>query len=235
MRALGAEVRALEVQLANTPASAHAPIVRRLDRIFAQREQVMNEWITVKLASAAVAGMEYAGTTLGAGLEVSALMGRAIAEIQAATFAEVAGSTRYLSESARALIRVIAKDLTELTVSRGLSIPEARKLIAARMRGGGIRAFVDASGRAWRLETYSEMLIRTRTAEAYNTGTILRARELGVEILEVFDGTEDDEACAEANGQFWTAEYAMANQIEHPNCRRAFGPAPDFIGEPDAA
>lgn len=235
MRALGAEVRGIELRLASSPPAKHGPLVRRLDRLFAERETVMNEWIDDKLARIGASGVAAASSALGAGYKISALMARTIAEIQAMTFEEVAASTRFLSADARRFIRQIAKLQTELHATRGLAINESAKIVAARMRGAGIHAFIDKAGRAWRLETYSEMLVRTRTAEAYSHGTLLRSRELGVEVVEVFDGTEDDAACAEANGQFWTVAYAFDNEIEHPNCRRAFGPAPDFDGEVDAA
>ncbi len=228
MRALGAEVRAIEEVLAATPPAGHGPLVRRLDRVFAARQDVMAEWVEDRLPRLAAAGAAYSSVELGARPVLSALLRREIELIQLATFEEVAGSTRFLTADARRFIRAIAKAQTEISVAQGVSIPEAARLVAARMRGGGIRAFIDASGRAWRLETYSEMLVRTRTAEAYSRGTITRAKELGVEVFEVFDGVVDDEACAEANGMIVSAAWADANVIEHPNCRRAFGPRPDL-------
>lgn len=188
----------------------------------------MSEWVTDRLPRVAAAGGAYASSTLGAAASIGPLMARTVELLQLATFEEVAGSTRFLSASARRFVREVAKLQTELAVSRGLSIPESARIVASRLRGRGIRAFIDASGRAWRLESYSTMLVRTRTAEAYSTGTIVRAAELGVEIFEVFDGTEDDAACAEANGMIVSAAWASENMIEHPNCRRAFGPRPDL-------
>lgn len=235
MRALGAEVRAIEERLATTPRGGHAPLLRRLDRVFRRRETVMNDWVDDRLERLFAAGAISSSEALSTRYRASALLRRALEAIKAATFEEVAGSTTFMSADARRYIRQIAKLQTELHVGRGLSIPESAKIIRARMRGGGIRAFIDASGRAWRLETYSEMLIRTRSAEAYNRASILRARELGVEVFEVFDGVEDDDACREANGMIVSAEWAAENELEHPNCRRAFGPLPDYEGEVDAA
>lgn len=236
MRALGAEVRAIEIRLANSPPSRHLPLLRRLDRIFAERERVMSEWIDDRLAQAATSGVKTASSTIGAGYEISSLMALTIREIQKQTFAEVAASTRFMSQDARRFIRQVIALQTEIHTARGLSVPESAKIVAGRMRGGGIRAFIDRAGRAWRLESYSSMLVRTRTAEAYSTGTILRSQELGVHAFEVFDGMPSGHApCLEKNGWKVSARWAMDHRIEHPNCVRGFGPLPAYFGELDAA
>lgn len=46
----------------------------------------------------------------------------------------------------------------------------------------------------------------------------------GYEEVNVLDGTDDDDACKEANGSTWTIEYARLHTKEHPNCRRTFTP-----------
>jgi SPP1 gp7 family putative phage head morphogenesis protein len=66
-------------------------------------------------------------------------------------------------------------------------------------------------------------IARTETAVAYSGGAILAYRDAGVEKVEVLDG-DDDEECAEANGQVWTLDKAEENPIGHPNCTRAFSP-----------
>lgn len=97
------------------------------------------------------------------------------------------------------------------------------KLFAQDLWKDGIQ-IVDSGGRQWNPESYTRMLIRTKTANAYNSGSMNKYAEEGVSRVKVFDGVEDDEECAEANGQIWSLRYAMNNVIEHPNCRRAFAP-----------
>lgn len=83
---------------------------------------------------------------------------------------------------------------------------------------------IDAGGRQWDMQTYTRMLVRTKSANAYNAGSLNKYAEEGVKRVHVFDGAEHDEECARANGQVWKLDKAMQNPIAHPNCRRAFAP-----------
>lgn len=71
----------------------------------------------------------------------------------------------------------------------------------------------------WRADT----IARTETATAYNLGNLFGYRQAGVEEVEVSDGDEDEE-CAQADGQTWTLDEALANPVAHPNCERDFSP-----------
>lgn len=74
------------------------------------------------------------------------------------------------------------------------------------------------------------MIARTETAIAYNSGAIAAFRQNGIEQVEVSDGDGDDE-CAEADGQIWTLDEALAEPIAHPNCVRSFAPVVPDDGE----
>lgn len=67
-------------------------------------------------------------------------------------------------------------------------------------------------------------IARTETAAIQNQGTLNRFKKNKITHVEVIDGTDFDEACAEANGQIWTVEYASTHELEHPNCTRSFSP-----------
>lgn len=84
------------------------------------------------------------------------------------------------------------------------------------------------------------MLVRTKTAEAYNLGSLEAQESLGIDFWEVFDGA----GCGwrfhkdkQALGKIVTKEDAAKHPIAHPQCRRAFGARPDIknAGEADAA
>lgn len=78
----------------------------------------------------------------------------------------------------------------------------------------------------------SLMIARTETAIAYNVGALGAYHQAGVEKVEVSDGDEDEE-CADADGQIWTLEEALAEPVAHPNCVRSFAPVVDDEGEQD--
>lgn len=69
----------------------------------------------------------------------------------------------------------------------------------------------------------ADRIARTESAIASNHGDILGYEQAGVGEVEVLDGTNDDE-CAEANGQIWTTEEALADPVAHPNCQRSWAP-----------
>ncbi|MBW8800050.1 MAG: hypothetical protein JF597_42645 [Streptomyces sp.] len=79
--------------------------------------------------------------------------------------------------------------------------------------------------RAW-----AEAATLAKSAVAYNAGTLNRAREAGVQYMEVFDGAgcgwishQDSDKAA---GTLRTVEDAAQWPISHPRCQRAFGPPP---------
>lgn len=75
----------------------------------------------------------------------------------------------------------------------------------------------------WR-SGHSETVALTEATHAYNEGVLTVAEGSGYGYVYVHDGDEHDEPCELANGQVWTVEYARANRLEHPRCRRAFTP-----------
>ncbi|HEY3334112.1 MAG TPA: phage portal protein, partial [Candidatus Limnocylindrales bacterium] len=64
-------------------------------------------------------------------------------------------------------------------------------------------------------EVRSELVARTETMLAYNESALRGYSEFGVSEVEAIDG-DDDEACAERNGQVFSIEDALAVD-EHPN------------------
>ena len=74
-------------------------------------------------------------------------------------------------------------------------------------------------------EARAEMIARTEVAIAQNRGQLATYKKEGFTHVLVYDGDYDPE-CQEADGQTWSIEDAEANPLEHPNCVRAFSPAP---------
>ncbi|MEV7279744.1 hypothetical protein [Streptomyces sp. NPDC093111] len=80
--------------------------------------------------------------------------------------------------------------------------------------------------RAW-----AEAATLTKSAVAYNAGTLNRSREAGVTMVEVFDGLDcgwtSHQDPDKAARTLRTVEEAAEWPISHPRCRRGFGPRPD--------
>ena len=67
-------------------------------------------------------------------------------------------------------------------------------------------------------------IARTETAAIQNKAAINRYEINGIKKVLVHDGHDFDAACAAADGQIWSTEYAMSHELEHPNCTRSFSP-----------
>lgn len=149
-------------------------------------------------------------------------------------FNDLAAATDYMDRQAKRTIREAAKLRTQVGAITGATVgQDTRRLVDALVRDG-ITGFVDAAGHRWRLGTYAEMVIRTKSAQAYNTGTILRTEETGTRALEILDGERSEHAeCLAFNRTTASPRWAVDHPILHPNCVRAFSPLPLFTGVVD--
>jgi len=125
-------------------------------------------------------------------------------------------------QTATQLARKFAKLAPKAVDAAGLPLP----ITAVTYSDGSVRT----------IETYADMLFRTRTATTYNDGTINTGVEAGIDRYEIFDGpgcglTSHDDGTV-ANGMIVDAATAAAHPVSHPNCRRSFGARPDLDDEP---
>lgn len=88
-----------------------------------------------------------------------------------------------------------------------------------------------ADGSRVPIRAYTEMASLTKSAVAYNAGTLNECTASGVSFVEVFDGTDcgwvSHGSSDKANGSIRHVDDAAAHPISHPRCQRAFGPRPD--------
>lgn len=90
----------------------------------------------------------------------------------------------------------------------------------------GVRSVVE--------ETYrnrAQAIARTEMGWAANRGATALYKQEGIDKVEVFDGDED-QPCADADGSEWTLRRAESEPLQHPNCRRAFGPLVEELEKP---
>lgn len=133
----------------------------------------------------------------------------------------------------------------------GLSLVEGRiaQQAAREFAAAGARATVEglarpisavkyADGTYRTIGDYGDMLLRTKTAQAYVAGTLNQATALGTQYFEIADGTEcglashDDRE--KPNGKVYPAEIAYSYPLAHPRCRRDFLPRPDITSQAQA-
>lgn len=135
-------------------------------------------------------------------------------------------------------VRAVARDRTAFSVTNRQTALDTARDLEARLALRGITVATYADGSTRTMRVYTEMAVRTKTAVAYNTGTLNTCAEDGIRYVEVFDGagcgwTSHDDPTA-ANGRVTTLADAARHPISHPQCRRAFGPRPDVTTPAEA-
>ncbi len=73
-------------------------------------------------------------------------------------------------------------------------------------------------------KSHASTVARTETGRILNIGTLEGYLAAGITEVDVLDdeGPNSCDECINANGQRWPIEYAMMNELQHPNCVRAF-------------
>lgn len=70
----------------------------------------------------------------------------------------------------------------------------------------------------------ADTIARTETGWAANLGNASAWGDAGYGYVEISDGTDSDQECADADGQIWSLDDFEANPLEHPNCGRSADP-----------
>jgi len=147
-----------------------------------------------------------------AGLNGAAeMVGRRVSDIYRQLGLEAASQT-ILEGSA---LRPAAQALGQSLVSAGVTSVAA---------DGSVIALVDAGGRAWQLDRYTTMVVRTTTAEAQTRGAVNQLLEAGMDLVEIVVA-DPCPLCAPYEGNIYsltgaTDLYETLDVMPpfHPNC-----------------
>lgn len=151
------------------------------------------------------------------------------------TFTDVLAMSDFVDDESRAFVRDVGRKLTGFKLTSGTPVKtQARALereIRSDFRRRGIGAVRYRDGSRHSFGEYAEVLLRTKTGNAYNVGTLNQGRALGIRFYELLDGLEcgltEHTDPVKANGRIVPFEVAMAFPLAHPNCRRSINPRPD--------
>lgn len=147
------------------------------------------------------------------------------------TYDSLLRATQYEPDTIKATVRELARQTAAETLVGSQTATQAGKSLAEKLRGQGIFNVTYADGKVVSSTTYANMVMRARTAIAYNAGGINQGRADGVEYFEISDGPDcglafhDDDTLA--NGLLVDGDVAATYPISHPNCVRDFLPRPD--------
>lgn len=158
----------------------------------------------------------------------------AIAALVDDTSKAFAESLSGVNRSARQLLGKATKELITQQLATGQiagqATKETQKRIVSILQDEGLAALKDKSGRAWQLDDYTEMLVRTKSVEARNTGLKNRMVENNMDLVQVSSHGATD-VCADWEGKilsltgatpgYPTLADAEADGLFHPNCKHA--------------
>ncbi len=117
----------------------------------------------------------------------------------------------------------------------GQTVKQASEAFVKRMEEQGISAFRDSLGRVWQMDRYAEMVVRTVTKEAGNSGLLTQLQLLGYDLVKMSSHRSPCPICAPLEGRVYSitgategyprldnayGEYANI----HPNCKHVLVP-----------
>jgi hypothetical protein len=214
-------------------------VERELDRL----DVPTRGWLRTRLPQVYAAGAESTLTVLGGeAITWTGLHTSAVQRLATDTFTDLLRATEFVREDTKRFIREAAKAASERALTTGRTAQGAARTLSGAMRDRGIAAVIYRDGSRHGLAEYAETVLRTKTAVAYNEGTVNTAVERGMTTFEIFDGVgcglTGHRSGPSANGMIVDAETAAAWPLSHPRCRRAFAARPDLAparGRPTAS
>ncbi|GAK03262.1 Rhs family protein [Geomicrobium sp. JCM 19037] len=131
-------------------------------------------------------------------------------------------------------VRKVARE----TMRSNEAITSQRADIMRRLNRSADMAIVDRAGRQWGLRTYTEMAVRTKMAETHREATVNQAEESEALYVEVLNGIDPCDRCAQYGGQilrigqagdssYPTLDDAVSAGLYHPNCACTITPVSD--------
>lgn len=214
---------------------------RRVRRLEAVQQRIVDdmdhldvlarEWLQSTYPTVYEIGATSVAHDLGVAFQWTQTHLTAISHLANDTFADLLAATEGVRQSTKRVIRTLAKQGTLSKMIEGKTALQASREVRRAIERKGIYAVVYADGSRHGVAEYSNMVLRTKSAVAYNAGGLTTAQSNGVKYMEVFDGpgcgwTSHDDADV-ANGTVRTLEECSRDPIAHPNCQRSFGPRPD--------
>lgn len=155
------------------------------------------------------------------------------------TYNDLLRATRFVEESTKDLVRYLAREHAADRLTGNLTAQQAARNLARDLLGRQVAAIVYRDGSRHGLADYADMVLRTKTAEAYQVGGFNQARALGVRWMEILDnpecGLDGHDDPTKANGLIVTVDEAARYPISHPRCVRATTPRPDVDSQAAAA
>jgi hypothetical protein len=177
-------------------------------------------------------GSHATALTVGGAVATTGVDLDAITALAFDTHADLLQATTHMRQTTKDLIRTLTREHVSDRLYTGTPATQAGRALAKALREQSVAAIVYKDGSRHGLASYSDMVVRTKTAEAYQVGGFNQAEGHQVKFMEVMDGpncgwlSHDD--TRQANGLILPIAEARSVPISHPNCRRVTIARPDI-------
>ncbi len=177
------------------------------------------------------------------GVAFSMLAKQTVDAMVADTFADLLTATEHTSKKLKRIVRQtvaeqmrigIIKQSGRRLMSKAITDQLTKQGFTKKIDDDGFVGIIDRSGRKWKLDTYSRMVVRTKLTQAHSEGMKTQGIESNID-LAVISSHGAKDSCANYEGLVvsmngLTAGYKTveelrkSNKIFHPNCEHTFYP-----------
>lgn len=186
---------------------------------------------------AAISGLEAAGVENVARSSMTGIHRSAVEILALNMYGDLTGATATMGRTVNDLFRQTSLEAVAQKVATGQTIPQSAKALQQALADKGVTAFTDKAGRNWRLDTYSEMVVRSSTREATNHGTLNQLTSLGYDLVTIPPHSPTCNICAPYQGRIysisgkdtrfpplWNTAFAGGYGNIHPRCSHVVVP-----------
>lgn len=216
--ALDAELASIE---ANPARYARASRLRELQRsvqgMTDQLDEQARDWLSTSFPTAYAIGAQSVGEFAWTQADRFA-----ITQLAQDSFDDLLKATQHVDDTTKALVRALGKNAALLKETTGRTATAAGKRLAKLLESKGVGTVTYANGSKHGIGEYSDMLLRTVSAQAHNLGTLNFGSRTGTKYYEVGDGSDcgtvSHEDADKANRQIWPIEKCREFSLAHPRC-----------------
>lgn len=178
---------------------------------------------------------------------MSALVVQTIDALVADTFEDLLYANNKMKRETIKMVRSVVAEQMKTKAAAGMGRNTIRNAIVKALTKKELRdrfnvegnvAIIDKAGRRWKLDTYADMVTRTKLLQAHVEGTRVEAMERGVD-LAIISSHNAKDPCRDFEGQIISMngltkgfptydELRRSNLIFHPNCKHKVTPIRDI-------
>lgn len=212
-------------------------LARTVDDEMARLVDASREWMQDELPVIYSMGGGQAAEVLDGPFTWSHIHSAAVKSLADDLFDDVLTATDNVSADVKAWVRQAGRRATAGSLREGETATQAGRDLA-RSADRPVGTITYADGARHTLADYADTLLRTKTAQTFNAGTLNTLRGAGVGWAEVIDGTScgwtSHDDGDKANGTVRSLDDCAAHPLSHPRCRRSFAGRPDITTAADA-